>query len=282
MRRQWRGHSGENLDVEHLEDGNAGVSDAVRIRVLRAGGETCGTFLDGGIDPSLAGGLALDQSVAEMDGNVIEGMCVEEGGFAGFDDHVEDADVLIFEDDVVMGFLLDGDGIAFRSLRFRLNRGRFHCHAGGLRLFQFDLDVLHGVAREIFNLMRDRLAPKRLVRRALGGPRRAVGKGDPDIVVGEGDDEQARVMVQVGFLMRSVGDAQDANLIVLEFDSGDTGIDNDFILHSGSHGCQREQDDTRTKESREFHRASSGSLDTVAVPPLHSKRVPRELASLRA
>ena len=69
-------------------------------------------------DPIFAGELAFDVGVAELDGDVVERMLVEERRVARIDDYIEDANVLIFKDDAMMGLLLDGDGIRCGALSF--------------------------------------------------------------------------------------------------------------------------------------------------------------------
>jgi hypothetical protein len=62
--------------------------------------------------------LAFDVGVVELDGDVVERMLVEERRITRIDDYIEDANVLIFKDDVMMGLLLDGDGIGCGALSF--------------------------------------------------------------------------------------------------------------------------------------------------------------------
>jgi hypothetical protein len=70
-------------------------------------------------------GFALDGvddvSGAERDVEVGDVVLVEKRGFVGGDGYAEDADVVVFEDEVVVGFLGNGDGGG------RLGAGRA-CH----------------------------------------------------------------------------------------------------------------------------------------------------------
>ena len=143
----------KDFDVEDVEHGGARVADAVDIRCLGSGDEPCRAFLGGGRDPIFAWELTLDGGIIELDGDIIERVLVEEGGVARIDDYIEDADVLIFKDDVVVGLLLHSDGIRSGARSVRRDRGRFHWHSRAVRAFQFDLDVFHGLVGEGLDLM---------------------------------------------------------------------------------------------------------------------------------
>src|SRR5450755_1362476 len=184
-----------------MEHGCAGVGDAVDVGSLGPGGESDRSLFGGRWGPVLADVLPLDRRVAQEYRDVVERMFVEQGGFAGCDDDLHHADVLIFENYVMVGFLLDSHRVRRRSLSRGHNRGWFDVHGGAIGLLELDLDILHRLIREILSLMGYRLTPEVFVSGARRSLRGSVRRVHPQIVLSDRDPEPARMAVHRGFLM---------------------------------------------------------------------------------
>jgi hypothetical protein len=64
--------SGQNLDVEHVEDVRAGIADAMHVGLRGAGSETYGAVVGESFGPILAGDLVPERRAGKNDGNIVE------------------------------------------------------------------------------------------------------------------------------------------------------------------------------------------------------------------
>ena len=67
-------------------------------------------------------------------------MGVIESILAGLEEYIENADVLIFKNNTVMGLQFDGNGIGGCSGGVGVERGWSYLYAGALRLFEHDFN----------------------------------------------------------------------------------------------------------------------------------------------
>jgi len=175
--------------------------------------------------------LDLRQShrVAEMDEDCVVGVGVVGGGVPGVDAYVHDFDVLVFEENVMVGFEVDLQRVGWGAASDR-DGG---CEVVGV--FEFDLDGVGWSVVEVFDGVLFGLAPSHGARGARAFGRCAVGGNSMHVKVGQADGDFGGMLVHGEFLVGLIVDAEDSDAVVLEFDLGDGGVDGDGVL-GGSGG----------------------------------------------
>jgi len=159
-----------------------------------------------------------------MDEDCVVGVGVVGGGVPGVDAYVHDFDVLVFEENVMVGFEVDLQRVGWGAASDR------YCDCRVVGVFEFDLDGVGWSVVEVFDGVLFGLAPGHGAGWARAFRRCAVGGNSVHVKVGQADGDFGRVPVQGEFLMGFVVNAKDAYPIVLELDFGDGGVDGDGIL----------------------------------------------------
>src|SRR5690349_24882094 len=101
----------KNLDIDNVERELPGAADAMGVGLPAGLAKTGGAGLDVlPFGPLPAVGLGLCFVTADGNADVIVAVRVEERSFAGREQDVENADVLVLKDEMVMRFLFNGNG----------------------------------------------------------------------------------------------------------------------------------------------------------------------------
>lgn len=181
--------------------------------------------------------LRLGLRTGEANEDVIVEVSVVGGGVPGIDADVHDFDILVLEEDMVVGFEMgvDGDVAAHGS-----------CCGWGAGVFQFDFHGFRGGVVEVFYGVFFGFTPGY---RAGGARsfRRSPAVDAVHVKVGEADGDLGGVLVHGQFLVGTVMDAKDADAVVFEFDFRDGGIDGDGVLRPSGRGDDKDDKKDRNQ-----------------------------------
>jgi hypothetical protein len=159
-----------------------------------------------------------------MDEDCVVGVGVVGGSVPWVDTYVHDFDVLVFEENVMVGFEVDLQRVGWGAASDR------YCDCRVVGVFEFDLDGVGWSVVEVFDGVLFGLAPGHGARGARAFGRCAVGGNSMHVKVGQADSYFGGVLVHGKFLVWFIVDAEDSDAIVLEFDFGDGGVDGGGVL----------------------------------------------------
>lgn len=171
-----------------------------------------------------------------------------ESNLAGLEEYIENADVLIFKDNMMMGFQFDGHRIGGCAGGVGVERGWSYLYAGALRLFEHDFNDERRVVRKIFDGVDVGISPENLVCSVLDSSRSSIRERQAEIVGRDGDVELVRVVAHRRFMMWRIGNAKNTNLVILKFDFGNAGVERRFVLWARGAGGQRKKAEANIKD----------------------------------